>query len=84
MNKILLILALTSLAALANPPPIDPSVFKRSIRVACVGDSITQGAKLAKGMTYPEQLQKMLGSAWTVKNFGKSGRTLLKQGDLAV
>ena len=81
MNKILLILALTSLAALANPPPIDPSVFKRSIRVACVGDSITQGAKLAKGMTYPEQLQKMLGSAWTVKNFGKSGRTLLKQGD---
>ena len=81
MNKILLALALTSIAALANPTPIDPSIYKRSIRVACVGDSITQGAKLAKGMTYPEQLQKMLGSAWIVKNFGKSGRTLLKQGD---
>jgi alpha-L-fucosidase/lysophospholipase L1-like esterase len=81
MSKILLAFALTSVAALAAPAPIDPSVFKRSIRVACVGDSITQGAKLAKGMTYPEQLQKMLGSAWIVKNFGKSGRTLLKQGD---
>jgi lysophospholipase L1-like esterase len=81
MNKILLALGLTSAAALANPAPIDPSTFKRSIRVACVGDSITQGAKLEKGSTYPEQLQKMLGSAWIVKNFGKSGRTLLKQGD---
>jgi alpha-L-fucosidase len=81
MNKILLALAFTSLAALAAPTPIDPNVFKRSIRVACVGDSITQGAKLAKGMIYPEQLQKMLGSAWIVKNFGKSGRTLLKRGD---
>jgi len=81
MSKILLALALTSVAAFATPTPIDPSVYKRSIRVACVGDSITQGAKLAKGMTYPEQLQKLLGSAWIVKNFGKSGRTLLKQGD---
>jgi len=81
MNKILLVLALTSLTALANPPPIDPGDFKRSIRVACVGDSITQGMRLAKGMTYPEQLQNMLGSAWIVKNFGKGGRTLLKQGD---
>jgi alpha-L-fucosidase/lysophospholipase L1-like esterase len=81
MNKILLALALTSIAAFATPSPIDPNVLKRSIRVACVGDSITQGAKLAKGMTYPEQLQQMLGSPWIVKNFGKSGRTLLKQGD---
>ena len=81
MNKLLLALALTSIAAFATPSPIDPNVLKRSIRVACVGDSITQGAKLAKGMSYPEQLQKMLGSPWIVKNFGKSGRTLLKQGD---
>ena len=81
MNKLLLALALTSVAAFATPSPIDPNVLKRSIRVACVGDSITQGAKLAKGMSYPEQLQKMLGSPWIVKNFGKSGRTLLKQGD---
>ena len=81
MLKILLALALTTLAALANPTPIDPGFFKRSIRVACVGDSITQGVKLPQGMTYPEQLQKMLGSPWIVKNFGKSGRTLLKQGD---
>ena len=81
MLKILLALALTTLAAVANPTPIDPGVFKRSIRVACVGDSITQGVKLPQGMPYPEQLQKMLGSPWIVKNFGKSGRTLLKQGD---
>jgi lysophospholipase L1-like esterase len=81
MLKILFALALTSLAALANPTPIDPSVFKRSIRVACVGDSITQGTKLPRRMTYPEQLQKMLGSPWIVKNFGKSGCTLMKKGD---
>lgn len=81
MNKILFALIAALVPAFAAPAPIDPNVLKRSIRVACVGDSITEGAKLEIGMTYPEQLQKMLGSPWIVKNFGKSGRTLLKKGD---
>ena len=48
-------------------------------RVACVGDSITAGA--GSKNPYPAQLQGMLGDKWLVKNFGVSGRTLLKKGD---
>jgi acyl-CoA thioesterase-1 len=40
------------------------------IRVACVGDSIT------KGSGYPTLLQTMLGSNYTVRNFGVSGSTV--------
>ena len=49
--------------------------------VACVGDSITQGVGAEKGKAYPSQLQELLGDQWEVKNFGVSGRTLLKHGD---
>ncbi len=41
------------------------------IRVACVGDSITEGSG------YPEALQKMLGADYYVGNFGVSGSTAL-------
>jgi len=58
--------------------PIDPKAYARPVRVACVGDSITQGGK--KG-DYPSQLQEMLGDQWQVANFGHSGHTLLKKGD---
>lgn len=51
------------------------------IRVACIGDSITQGSGAAKGKSYPSQLQELLGKEWQVGNFGVSGRTLLKKGD---
>jgi len=50
-------------------------------RLACVGDSITQGVGAEKGQSYPQQLQRMLGEQWRVGNFGVSGRTLLKKGD---
>ncbi len=50
-------------------------------RVACVGDSITEGAGAEPGRSYPTQLQEMLGPAWEVGNFGVSGRTLLRKGD---
>jgi len=56
---------------------VEPAV----VRVACVGDSITQGSGAERGKSYPSQLQEMLGSAWEVGNFGVSGRTLLKKGD---
>lgn len=32
--------------------------------VACVGDSITQGYLSSGGMTYPNQLQKLLGASY--------------------
>ncbi|MGL4363715.1 MAG: GDSL-type esterase/lipase family protein [Bacteroidales bacterium] len=52
------------------------------IRVACVGNSITEGFKLQNPTTesYPAQLQRMLGSKYMVKNFGKAGTTLLSRG----
>lgn len=53
------------------------------VTVACVGDSITEGAGLANPATesYPAKLQRLLGAGYQVRNYGVSGRTLLKQGD---
>lgn len=53
------------------------------IRVACVGDSITEGSGLSNPSTesYPARLQRLLGTNYLVRNFGVSGRTLLKKGD---
>jgi len=51
------------------------------IKVACVGNSITEGYGVKDGRTYPVQLQALLGNAYEVQNYGVSGRTLLKQGD---
>lgn len=70
-------------SALAADPmdPIKPADYKDPVRVACIGDSITQGSGTAKGKSYPSQLQEMLGTSWKVGNYGVSGRTLLKKGD---
>jgi lysophospholipase L1-like esterase len=75
-------LILFSLAtAVAVAAPVDVSKYPQAIRVACVGDSITQGSDAERGKAYPGQLQEMLGDKWSVRNFGVSGRTLLKKGD---
>ena len=42
----------------------------KPIRVACVGDSITQGSG------YPQKLQALLGPKYAVANFGVSGSTV--------
>lgn len=68
------------LAPIAWSAPIDPADYKHPVRVACVGDSITQGSG-TKGNPYPKQLQSLLGDKWEIKNFGVSGRTLLRKGD---
>ena len=54
-----------------------------AIRVACIGNSITDGhgIDMATAYGYPALLQKKLGSGYWVKNFGVSGRTLLNKGD---
>lgn len=52
------------------------------IRVACVGNSITEGPGRDNINSYPLMMQKLLGDAYLVKNFGVSGSTLLKKGDL--
>jgi acetyl esterase/lipase len=54
-----------------------------ALRVACIGNSITDGhgIDLAPASGYPALLQQMLGSDYWVKNFGVSARTLLNKGD---
>jgi len=57
---------------------------QNKIRVACVGNSITYGARVENRETnnYPAQLGAMLGAGYEVKNFGKNGATLLRKGNL--
>jgi lysophospholipase L1-like esterase len=68
-------------APVATLPPVKVADHQTPVRVACVGDSITQGSGAASGKSYPMQLQHLLGADWQVKNFGVSGRTLMKSGD---
>lgn len=58
-------------------------IQNRSLRIACVGDSITYGAKIKNisKNSYPARLQQLLGSSYLVKNFGASGYTLQKSGN---
>jgi len=53
------------------------------MRVACVGDSITQGLGTSNPteFSYPSQLATRLGKSWSVGNFGKSRATLIETGD---
>lgn len=64
--------------------PVNADDYKEPIRVACVGDSITYGAGVhdRDHNSYPVQLGKLLGDKWDVKNFGRSGATMVKKGDL--
>jgi len=54
-----------------------------AIKVACIGNSITDGhgIEMAPQYGYPALLQKKLGDGYWVKNFGVSSRTLLNKGD---
>ncbi len=52
-----------------------------TVRVACLGDSITAGARVDPQVaSYPARLQSLLGPAYTVRNFGLGGATLIKSG----
>ena len=56
----------------------------RPIRVACLGDSITYGAGVEEREknNYPKALGDYLGNRFEVQNFGRSGATMSRQGDL--
>lgn len=62
---------------------ITQSFTPGKIRVACIGDSITDGDGLQDRTkeAYPAILSTLLGDDYEVVNFGKSGSTLLKSGD---
>lgn len=54
------------------------------IKVACIGNSITAGSGVdnPRVQSYPARLKVLLGNTFSVENFGHSGATLLKKGDL--
>lgn len=54
------------------------------IRVACVGNSITEGYSLKDPSVeaYPAVMQRLLGDDYLVMNFGLSGYTLMNKGNL--
>ncbi len=60
------------------------------VRVAFIGNSITEGAGLsdAKNQSYPavtgRLLKEIYGDTCIVNNYGVSGRTLLKKGDFPI
>lgn len=59
-----------------------PIQAAETIKVACVGNSITYGTgiKNRDADSYPAQLQKLLGNQYIVGNFGKPGATLFAHG----
>src|SRR5690349_13428625 len=58
-------------------------VAQKTVRIACVGNSITAGARLThpEKNAYPAQLQQMLGDGYEVMNFGNSGKTVIRNCD---
>ncbi len=55
---------------------------QQKIKVACIGNSVTYGYTIhnREKNCYPAQLQFLLGKEYDVRNFGKSGATLLYRG----
>lgn len=52
------------------------------VRIACVGDSITYGARLENRdkFSYPARLQELMGENYIVENFGVGSCTLIRKG----
>src|SRR5690606_9983655 len=52
------------------------------IKIACIGNSVTYGAGLKDPSTqsYPALLQQKMGADYDMRNFGRSGATLLRKG----
>jgi acyl-CoA thioesterase I len=51
---------------------------RAAVKVACVGDSITVGVGTTAGNAYPAVLGRLLGTDYEVRNFGNSGKTMMK------
>ena len=66
---------LVTLSAVAIIFEISSNNNGKSVRVACLGDSIT------RGYGYPDKLQNSLGANYTVRNFGFDSTTVLLNTD---
>lgn len=51
------------------------------IKIACIGNSITEGGADNYSKSWPIQLRDLLGSGYYTENFGVSGTTMNKTGD---
>ena len=80
MKKLFILLSAVSAAVAAwGARKADP---QPPVRVACIGNSITYGAQVEdrERNCYPAVLGRMLGPGYDVRNFGRSGATLLNKG----
>lgn len=81
MKKFFILLC-TALAVTASRGAAKPAAKPAPVRVACVGNSITYGMLVEdrEKNCYPAVLGRMLGQGYDVRNFGRSGTTLLNKG----
>lgn len=81
------IIVYIKIASLSSCMVVNPDSSRRfnleypvnGIRIACVGDSNTQGSTAGdfREYSYPAQLSKMLGDKYIVENFGVNGATAI-------
>lgn len=83
MKRTLLLLSIFLLSASCLLAQHFRPHYPDTIRVACVGNSITEGYGLKdkKTQAYPARLQQLLGDRYQVQNFGLSGHTLMRGTD---
>lgn len=76
-------LKLNSLACAVAVVAFATSCCEKTIKVACVGDSITEGMAIEwqSENAYPPQLDNMLSSEYEVMNLGRSSTTMMRKGD---
>ncbi|NLA86879.1 MAG: hypothetical protein GX847_06255 [Clostridiales bacterium] len=62
--------------------PVPPAV-PGTVKIACVGDSITYGVFVSDREVncYPAQLEGLLGSGYSVRNFGVNGQSAQQSAD---
>ena len=80
--RISFLLLLLSLGLGAQTAIIHESEYADTIRVACIGNSVTfgYGIQERERNSYPARLQEILGEKYEVRNFGFNGATLLQKG----
>ena len=80
----LVLLAPATVLAAGPNDVVNVADYKPPVRVACLGDSITYGVGANTGWSWPEQLDRMLGDKWDVRNCGRSGATVAKGDKYAI
>jgi acyl-CoA thioesterase-1 len=78
MKKLILMISIALLISCATAEPI---------RIACIGNSITAYKGTLANLdlnSYPVQLRILMGEEYDIRNYGVSGRTLLKKGDYPI